>query len=63
MRPENKQKSINNNLLRKKLSLNETDSKVCCSKECLRACRGKEVSADRWDSEKETSFIKSDQGE
>ena len=45
MMPENKQKSINNNLLRKNEFLNETDMKVGCSKWHLRAWREKEVAA------------------
>lgn len=41
MMPQNKQKSINNNLLKKNEPLNKTDTKLSCGKWHLRACREK----------------------
>lgn len=63
MMPENKQKSINNNLLRKNEPLNKTDTKLSCGKLHLRAWREREVAA-VWAEERNRGMIdtKSDLG-
>lgn len=63
MMPENKQKSINNNLQWKNEPLNKTDTKLSCGKWHLRAWREKEV-ASVWVEERKRGRIdtKSDPG-
>lgn len=63
MMPENKQKSINNNLLRKNEPLNKTDTTLSCGKWHLRAWREREV-ASVWAEERKRGMTdtKSDPG-